>query len=287
MQTNKLGKTGLDVSRIIYGGIVSMLDGQDRSDEYVAYAIEKGINYFDVAPSYQDAEEKLGNSLIPYRKDIYLACKTGERLAEGAKVELERSHKLLHTDYFDVYQMHALASVEEVETAFSKGGVFEVMLAAKEAGTIKHLGITCHSEDAALRALELYDFDSVLFPTNWALHMEKGFAGRLAALCKEKNIGFLGMKSMIHRAWNDEAERESSRFPKSWCMPFTDDDALCIAAMKYAVQEIGPDVLVPPGNIESFRFAVEHVDEIFTPLTDKERQLLAQEHIAIGDRYFF
>lgn len=287
MKKTALGNTGMEISKIFYGGIVSMEDGQEKSDQYVAYAIEKGINYFDVAPSYGDAEEKLGNSLIPYRKDIFLACKTGERLAEGAKRELEQSHKLLHTDYFDVYQMHALASIEDVETAFSKGGVFDVMLKAKEAGEVKHLGITCHSEEAALRALELYPFETVLFPTNWALHLKKGFAGKLAAVAKERGIGFLGMKSMIHRAWKDEAERQVSRFPKSWCMPITDNEELTVAAMKYALETLGATALVPPGNIENFTFAVEHADLLSAPLTAREVQLLEQELTAIGEHFFF
>ena len=91
MQYRALGNTGFDISAISYGGIVSMNDGQDNSDRYVSWAIDQGINYFDVAPSYGDAEEKLGNSLQPYRKNIYLACKTGHRLREAAEEDLARS----------------------------------------------------------------------------------------------------------------------------------------------------------------------------------------------------
>ncbi len=288
MKKTLLGKTGYEVSKIIYGGIVSMEDGQDQSDKYVAYAIEKGINYFDVAPSYGDAEEKLGNSLKPYRKDVYLACKTMERTREKAKYEMEKSFKLLHTDHFDVYQMHSLASIEDVEQAFGKDGVFQEMLALKEQGVFKKLGITCHSEAAALRALELYDFDTVLFPTNWSLNLAKDWGKALKQKCEQDNIGFLGMKSMIHRAWKDDAERTQSRFPKSWCKPFAkEEDPLLIAAMKYAYQEIGANVLVPPGNIESFTFAVENIDRLMQPLTDAERHLLNDELTRVKDQLFF
>lgn len=280
-----LGKTGMEISKVMYGGIVSMQDGQDNSDHYVEYAIQKGINYFDVAPSYGDAEEKLGNSLKPYRKDIYLACKTMERTAELAKKELDQSLQLLHTDHLDVYQMHALASIDEVETAFSKDGIFNMMIKAKEEGLVKNLGITCHSEDAALRALELYSFDTVLFPTNWGLNMKKGFGSRLAQKVKEDNIGFLGMKSMIHRAWIDK-ERESSRFVKSWCKPISENEPLTIAAIKYAY-ELGVCAIVPPGNFESFSFAVDHIDDITKSMTEIERQLLNDELVAIGDHFFF
>ena len=120
-----------------------MSDGQELSDQYVEYAVNNGINYFDVAPSYGDAQEKLGNSLVPYRKSVYLACKTGMRTAEEAKKELNESLNLLHTDYFDIYQMHALSSIEDVDAAFSNGGCFEIMLKAKEEGIVKNLGKMC------------------------------------------------------------------------------------------------------------------------------------------------
>ncbi len=286
MQKINFGNTGMEISRVLYGGIVSMDDGQENSDKYVEYAIKNGINYFDVAPSYGDAEEKLGNSLKPYRKDVYLACKTTERKLDPAMKEFEKSLKLLHTDYFDVYQLHALQSVEDLEEAFKKDGMFSKILKLKEEGVIKNLGVTCHSEDAALRAFELYDFDTVLFPTNWALDMAKGFGSRIAKLKKEKNFGLLGMKSMIHRAWTDDKEKENSRFPKSWCMPITDNKEFTIAAIKYAF-EMGIDSMVPPGNIENFTFALENIDEIVKPLTNDERQLLQDELVKIGDKFFF
>lgn len=287
MKKQLLGKTGMEVSDIIYGGIVSMDDGQEKSDEYVAYAIESGINYFDIAPSYGDAQEKLGNSLVAYRKDIYLACKTGMRDLEGGKRELDQSLSALHTDHFDVYQMHALTTIEEVEQAFSDDGVFAVMSKAKEEGIVKHLGITCHSEEAALRALELYPFDTVLFPTNWALYMGKSFGSALAKKIKENKIGFLGMKSMIHRAWLSEDEKTASRFPKSWCKPITDNDPLTIAAMKFALSEIGASVLVTPGNIESLTFAINHAQQIRTPLTEDEMSLLKEELKKVENHPFF
>ncbi len=102
MERNRLGGTGYEVSRVIYAGIVSGEVGQDNSDKYVEYAIKKGVNYFDIAPSYGDAQEKLGNSLKPYRKDVHLACKTICRTAEEAKQEIDQSLKQLYTDHFDV-----------------------------------------------------------------------------------------------------------------------------------------------------------------------------------------
>ena len=100
MQYRKFGKTGFDISAVSYGGIVSMDDGQTPSDRYVSWAIDRGVNYFDVAPSYGDAEEKLGNSLKPYRNSVHLACKTEKRLRADAEKDLCKSMELLHTDHF-------------------------------------------------------------------------------------------------------------------------------------------------------------------------------------------
>lgn len=116
-----LGRTGIKLSAIGFGGIVVRDASPEESSKRVKQAIDFGINYFDVAPSYGDAEVKLGPALEPYRKDIYLACKTMERKKEGARKELEQSLINLRTDHFDIYQFHAVTKLEDVETIFSKG----------------------------------------------------------------------------------------------------------------------------------------------------------------------
>ena len=287
MVRRPLGSTGYDIAPVVYGGIVSRQDGQEASDRYVAYAVEHGINYFDVAPSYGDAQEKLGPSLVPYRKDVFLACKTQERRRDAAQKELEESFRLLKTDYFDNYQMHSMTTAEDIEVAFGPGGAMETLVRAKEQGYARKLGVTCHNEDVALKALSLYDFDTVLFPLNWTLNLGKDFGTRIAKAAKEKGVGLLGMKTLIHRAWHDDAERYASRFPKSWCMPISGDDRLGIAAVKYTLS-LGADAVVPPGNFESFSFVVEHIDECLkNPLTEDDVAFLKEELKKIDGRYFF
>ena len=188
MKYTKLGKTDLTVSRVSYGGIVSAgfygnvtypSEGQDASNRYVAWAVDHGVNYFDVAPGYGNAQDQLGISLEPYRKQVSLACKTQRRDKVSAEKDLERSLKLLKTDYFDVYQLHAISSMDDVERAFAPGGVMEMMRTLKDRGITRYLGFTAHSEDAALRMLELFPFDTVLFPYNWFMNMEHGMGNRL------------------------------------------------------------------------------------------------------------
>lgn len=285
MIKRKFGNTGFNVSPVTYGGIVSMQDGQNASDKYVSWAIDCGINYFDVAPTYGDAQEKLGNSLLPYRKDIYLACKTGCRMKVDAQKEFEESLRLLHTDYFDVYQLHALSSEDEVDKAFGIGGVMEMMVKAKEQGLVRNLGITCHSESAALKAMSLYDFDTVLFPLNWHMNIGYGMGTQLCKKAKEKGMGLISMKGLIERSWMNPDERKDS---KAWCKPIDiDNKELRLAAMKYSLS-LGPDTLIPPGNFEDFSFVVENIEECLkNPLSEDDLTLLKKSYEDVKDYPFF
>ena len=288
MKYVKFGRTGLDISAVAYGGIVSMEDGQDLSDRYVAWAIEQGVNYFDVAPSYGDAEEKLGNSLRPYRNNVHLACKTAQRLRVDAEKELEKSMELLHTDHFDVYQLHAISSMQDVETAFGPGGVMEMVSEFKKKGIASNIGVTAHSEEAALKCLELYDFDTILFPFNWFMNMAHDMGSRLMEEARRRNMGILAMKAFIERKWESEEEHKASCFPKSWCKPIDVEDVpFGMAAMKYALN-MGAHTLVPPGNYKSFSFAVEHIDEcIEHPLSDADRAFLGEKLALVRGKEFF
>lgn len=288
MKKNLLGKTGYQVSRLIYGAIVSTNETQADSDRYVSWSIDRGVNYFDVAPSYGDAELRLGQSLQPYRKQVYLACKTTERLREGAWKEIQRSLELLKTDYFDLFQLHSMTTPEDVEQVFSPDGTMELLLELQRKGVIRKIGFSAHSEFAAIELLKRFDFASVLFPTNYQLNMREGIGNRLSELQREKGFGLLGMKSLIERAWHNDEERYASPYPKSWCKPFPQDEPqLRIAAMKYAVQ-MGSDVLVPPGNFENYSFMVEHADQVYEqPLTDVERQMLKARYQQVQDLPFF
>jgi predicted aldo/keto reductase-like oxidoreductase len=200
---------------------------------------------------------------------------------------MDESLRLLHTDHFDVYQLHALGSIADVENAFGRDGVMQTMLRAKEEGITRYLGITCHSEDAALRALDLYDFDTVMFPTNWGMNMGKKFGSRLSDAAKQKHFGFLGMKSLIHRAWSSGQEQSESSYHKSWCKPIYDDEMFAKTAIKYAFS-LGINTTVPPGNFEHFAFAVKHIDECLSePLNENEIEYLKQKLTEIGDMFIF
>ena len=117
MEYREYGSSGDVLSIVAFAGIVVSNETSEDSDRYVSWAIDQGINYFDVAPSYGNAQNILGPALEPYRKDVFLACKTNKRDARTAQAELEESLRLLRTDHFDLYQLHAMSSEEDLEIA--------------------------------------------------------------------------------------------------------------------------------------------------------------------------
>lgn len=149
MELRPFGRTGIQISPIIFGGIINMNETQKTADDYVDYAVDAGINYFDVAPSYGDAQSRLGPALKKHRSDLFLACKTMDRSAAGAKAELLESLAVLGTDHFDVYQMHALMTQEDLDQAFAPGGAMETFVWAKKEGLIRNIGFSAHNEDIA------------------------------------------------------------------------------------------------------------------------------------------
>lgn len=161
----RLGKTGWDLSIIGLGGIVLKNSSQAVANNTVAQAYDAGINYVDVAPSYGDAQQLLGPALKPYRNHVFLACKTTKRDKAGAAAALDGSLKMLKTDYVDVYQFHAVTTMDDVHRIMGPGGAMEAFQAAKKAGKIRFIGFSAHSVEASLALLDQYDFDTVLFPS--------------------------------------------------------------------------------------------------------------------------
>jgi aryl-alcohol dehydrogenase-like predicted oxidoreductase len=284
MHYNRLGKTDINASAVAFAGIVNMDETPEDAIRFTAYAVDAGVNYFDVAPSYGNAEVRLSGALLPFRKDVYLACKTQKRDAAGAREELLSSLKQLKTDHFDVYQLHAMTTHDDVAQAFGKDGAMETLLWARREGLIRNIGFSAHNEDTALRCLELYDFDTVMFPVNWAMGLTSGWGDRIAEAVKQKGIGLIAIKALIERKWR---EGEAHAFPKSWCKPIWDNEPLAVAAMKYAYSK-GAAMLIPPGNFAHQRFMIDHADlSKNEPLSAKELDMLrAEAEIVKGEAIF-
>lgn len=259
------------LSIVGFGGIVVVGQAQDGANREVARAIDRGVNYFDVAPSYGDgeAEQKLGIALQPYRSKVFLACKTQQRDAAGARRELENSLKVLKTDHFDLYQLHAMSEMKDVDTVLGAGGALETFSKAREEGKVRFLGFSAHNEDVALRLLDEFAFDSVLFPINYVCMAQGQFGPRLLAKAKEKNVARLALKALAYTRWDGNAERAS--YPKCWYQPIADLDH-ARQALRFTLSE-DITAAIPPGDEKIYRIA-ETLAADFLPLSADEKQAL-------------
>lgn len=184
-----LGKTGEKLSIVGFGGLSLNRMDQSVANNSVSMAIDRGLNYFDVAPEYGDAEERLGIALRGKRNKIFLSCKTARRNKEGAKRELQRSLQRLKTDHFDLYQFHHIRTKEETERALGPGGAIEAFLEAKKKGQVRFLGFSAHTTKAALLAMEKFPFDTVMFPINFMEWLKIGFGPAVVKKAKERDGG--------------------------------------------------------------------------------------------------
>lgn len=261
-------KDGVKLSVIGFGGIVVVGLGQNDAARVVAESFDRGVDYFDVAPSYFDgeAETKLGPALRPYRSRSFLACKTLERDAAAARRELERSLGRLRTDHFDLYQFHAVSSLEEVDRIVGPGGAGETFLKARDEGKVRFLGASVHSAAAAISLMDRFPLDSVLFPVNFVLFESGKFGPQILEHAKKKGIARLALKSLSYTAW---PEGPHAAWPKCWYKP-VDDPELAEKAVRFTLSE-DVTAAIPPGEEKLFRLALD-IASRFRPLTPRERQ---------------
>ncbi len=278
MEQRTLGKTGYRVGVIAFGGIVVDQMAQDEAAEVVAEAVARGVNYFDVAPTYGRAQYILGPALQPHRKSVYLACKTSRRTAAEAQAELEESLRALRTDYFDNYQLHGLDKPEDIRTVFSPGGAMEVLLAAKRSGIARNIGFTCHQDRAALEIAALSgEFATMLFPVNFAYRAQKEGGVSALSMCGRQNLGVIAIKALAHRKWLEGEERA---YPKCWYRPIYDDEELARLALNDTLCQEGVTLAVPPGDVRMLRMALRIIEN----QGGKVNKLSAQEKAALADK---
>ncbi len=266
-------RDGVELSILGFGGMVLVGMKQGHANRLVTESFEQGVNYFDVAPFYGDgeAEKKLGISLAPIRNRVFLACKTLERQADGAREELERSLRLLKTDHFDLYQFHALMTLDEVDRVFAAGGAAETFLRARDEGKVRYIGFSAHSVEAALAMLDRFDFDSLLFPVNFICMAVGGFGPQVLEKAKGKGAAILALKVMAHGPWRRGEKREYS---KCWYRPI-EDRPLALEALRFAFSE-GVTSMIPPGEEPLFRMALDVAPDIKPLSPEAHSRLLAK-----------
>ncbi len=198
MEYVTLGKTGLKISRLGFGGIPIQRIDAAGTRELVRRLAEQGINYIDTARAYTVSEEYLGEALEGLRDQFVVATKSMSRTKEAMAKDIETSLTKLRTDYIDLYQVHN-PSMEQLDTVLAPGGALEALMEAREAGKVRHIGITAHSAQVFERALELPWVETIMFPYN----IVESQGEELIAKCREKNIGFVAMKPLAGGAIED------------------------------------------------------------------------------------
>jgi aryl-alcohol dehydrogenase-like predicted oxidoreductase len=265
MEKRPYGTTGIDLSVIGFGGIVVKDAEQQEANRRVREAFDRGINYFDVAPSYGDAEEKLGPALVGLRDQVFLACKTGKRTKDDAAAELRASLARLKTDRFDLYQLHAVGSLEEARTCLGPGGALEAFVEARDAGLVRYLGFSAHSAEAAVYLMENFPFTSLLFPFNYVTFHKGEFGPQVLEKAQEKGVARLALKAMARRPWAEGADRSIAQ--NTWYEPHT-DPADAELALRWTLS-LPITAAVPPGDPRLFFMALDFADR-YRPLTDDE-----------------
>jgi aryl-alcohol dehydrogenase-like predicted oxidoreductase len=213
---------------VIFGAAALSEVDQATADALLPVLDAHGVNHLDTAASYGDAELRLAPWLAGRRADFFLATKTGERTADGARRELERSLVRLGVDSVDLIQLHNLVEPEEWEVAIGAGGAVEALAAARDEGLVGAIGVTGHGLRIArmhLASLERFDFDSVLLPYNHSLMQLDEYrrdVELLVARCEDRRVAVQTIKSIARRRWRDPGS-ESGR---SWYEPIRDNGAL-------------------------------------------------------------
>ena len=198
MEYRILGKTGLKISRLGFGGIPIQRIDAEGTKSLMTQLMAEGVNYIDTARAYTVSEEYLGYALKGIRQNFILATKSMARTADAMAQDIDLSLAKLQTDYIDLYQIHN-PNAKDFEAVQAPGGALEALRAAREAGKIGHIGITLHAVELFEKAVELPWVETIMFPYN----IVESQGEELIAKCAEKNIGFICMKPLAGGAIDD------------------------------------------------------------------------------------
>jgi predicted aldo/keto reductase-like oxidoreductase len=237
MEKRRFGRTNHMSTVAIFGGFALSKATQVEADATMERVIATEVNHIDVAPSYGSAEERLKPWLAKERKRFFLGCKTKERNSAEAKADLHRSLNRLGVETFDLFQIHGITTLEELDQATRHGGALEAIIEAREEGLTRYIGITGHGINAPaifLEALRRFDFDSVLFPLNFVQYANKNFrrdAEELLRQCRERDVGTMIIKSITRAPWEDRPKTYNT-----WYEPFS-DSSMIQKAVNFALSQ--------------------------------------------------
>jgi aryl-alcohol dehydrogenase-like predicted oxidoreductase len=259
VEQRRLGRLGHQSSVLIYGAAALSEVDQDTADASVQLALDAGINHFDVAAGYGDAELRLGPWMPTIRDRVFLATKTGLRERDEAWAQINRSLERLQTDHLDLIQIHAVGDTEELGLVTRPGGSLEAAVRAREEGLAAAIGITGHGHQAPAthrEALRRFPFDTVLSPLNWVLAQAPAYLADYQALVAEvqaQDVGLMIIKSVSRRNWPDGPDGHAYA---TWYEPFTDQERIA-AAVAWVLAHPEVTGIATPGDVRLLPLVIE------------------------------
>ncbi|MCJ7514201.1 MAG: aldo/keto reductase [Anaerolineales bacterium] len=270
------GRAGHLSTRILLGGAAFGQVTQEEADAALELALSYGVNHVDLAASYGDAEIRVGSWIGRHGKPFLLATKTGERTAIKAREEIHRSLDRLQVSQVDLLQLHNLVDPQEWETALGPDGALEAAIEAREQGLVRFIGITGHGltvADMHRRALERFDFDSVLLPFSYVLSKNERYLAEfwaLGGMCQQRNVAVQTIKSLVHSPWGESGPRRAT-----WYRPLEDQVAID-RAVHWVLGHAGL-FLNSVGDIHVLPRVLDAANRFETPPTDEEMRTQMEE----------
>jgi aryl-alcohol dehydrogenase-like predicted oxidoreductase len=268
METRRLGRTGHRSSVAIFGAAALWDADPETAARAFDQALAAGVNHLDVAPQYGRAQERMGPLLPAVRQRVFVACKTLRHQAAEVRAQLEESLGLLRCDSFDLYQLHAVTDIDELDR---RAGAVSAVLAARDEGLTAAVGITGHglgAPSAHLEALRRYDLDTVMFPVNprlWADDQYRRDAEALLAEAARRDVGVMAIKAAAARPWGDRPHTATT-----WYEPYTAADEVT-RGVRFALSVEGVHAFCTPGDVGVLTTALEAAAG-FTPMDRDERR---------------
>ena len=282
MERRRLGRTGHQSSVAILGGAACWAATPEAAGAWLRLARQRGVNHLDIAPQYGRAEAVVGPHLAACRAEMFVAGKTLRANADGVREQFDTTRRLLHADVLDLYQAHAVTTLEELDR---RSGALERILQLREQGLTRFAGITGHDLDVPvvfLEALRRFDLDTVMFPVYpalWRLPRYREPAEELLAVCGQRDIGVMAIKAVAHRPWADgrpladvasDQTAADARWATSWYEPAASDEDID-RGVRFALGTPGVHGFCTPGDIDLLPRVLSAADRA-TPLTVSERK---------------
>ena len=273
MLRRRLGRTGHESSVAILGAAAFWRSSPDEAEQVFHSALATGVNHLDIAPAYGDAEVVIGPHVPAVRDRLFVAGKSDRSNPDGVRAHLERTLSRLGCDHLDLYQLHGVTDLAVLE---ERAGAADVILAARDDGLTRFVGITGHdlgTPRAQLEALRRYDLDTVMFPVYprvWADPVYRADAEALLEECAARDVGVMAIKAVARRPWGD-----SEVTATTWYQPHTDADRIT-TGIRFALSTPGVHAFCTPGDVRLLALALAAAAEV-EPLGAEERDVAMED----------